>query len=220
MYSNRADRGTRRAPPQPGAQSTDRLDGGVDSGHNPQASGTDAASGQGSIATSSRSDVAENRRGSSMTDIEIRLATPDDEEVIATHNAAMAVETEGRELDRDVLRSGVRRVLSDSTRGVYYLAERDGTIVGQLLITLEWSDWRDGWFWWIQSVYVAPAARRQGVYSALYKQVEAEARRRSDVCGIRLYVEQENTRAQRVYERLGMQRAVYQLYEIDWGKRP
>ena len=153
-----------------------------------------------------------------MPDVTIRTATVADIETVAANNAAMALETEGRELDRETLRSGVRRVLADPTRGVYYLAEIDGRVVGQLLITSEWSDWRDGWFWWIQSVFVAAETRRTGVYRVLHEHVVAEARRAGDVCGIRLYTEQENMRAQQVYERMGMTRSAYVMYEADWSK--
>jgi GNAT superfamily N-acetyltransferase len=150
----------------------------------------------------------------------IRIATTADLDAIAAHNLAMALEAEGRRLDPQTVRAGVQHALTDSTRGVYYLAERDGKIVGQLLITREWSDWRDGWFWWIQSVYITPDARRQGVFRALHDRVAAEARRQPDVCGLRLYVERQNTRAQRAYERLGMKRSAYQLYEAEWHDRP
>jgi len=152
-----------------------------------------------------------------MPDITIRTATISDLDTVTANNLAMASETEGRNLEPETLRSGVRRVLTDSTRGVYYLAERDGRVVGQLLITREWSDWRDGWFWWIQSVYVAPGARRQGVYRALYDHVATKARRQPDVRGLRLYVEGENRRAQQVYEHLGMKPSAYQMYEDDWS---
>ncbi len=153
-----------------------------------------------------------------MPDVTIRTATVADGEAVMANNAAMAAETEGRRLDPDTLRSGVGRVLADPTRGVYYLAELDGSVVGQLLITKEWSDWRDGWFWWIQSVFVAPEARRTGVYRVLHEHVVAEARRAGDVCGIRLYTEQENTQAQQVYERMGMTRSAYVMYEADWSR--
>jgi len=152
-----------------------------------------------------------------MSAIVIRIGTIDDLESVAAGNAALALEAEGRQLAPDAVRAGVRRVLADPTRGVYYLAERDGKVVGQLLITREWSDWRDGWFWWIQSVYVTPAARRQGVFRALYEHVCAAARRAGEVCGVRLYVDARNVRAQQVYERLGMQRTEYCLYELDWS---
>lgn len=153
-----------------------------------------------------------------MPDITIRTATPADADTIIASNAALALETEDRRLDPETLRTGVGRVLSDPTRGVYYLAEAGGRVVGQLLITKEWSDWRDGWFWWIQSVFVAPQSRRTGVYRVLHEHVVAEARRAGDVCGIRLYTEQENTRAQQVYGRMGMTRSAYVMYEADWSK--
>ncbi len=152
-----------------------------------------------------------------MADITIRRATPADEQIVAANNAAMAFETENKELDRETITSGVRRVLSDPARGVYYLAECDGKVVGQLLITLEWTDWRDGWFWWIQSVYVAPGARRRGVYRALHEHVETAARQEEDVRGIRLYADNDNTSAQRVYEQMGMVRAHYTMFETDWS---
>ncbi len=152
-----------------------------------------------------------------MNEISIRNATTADADAVIANNAAMALETEGCRLDPDTLRSGVGRVLSDAARGVYYLAELDGRVVGQLLITKEWSDWRDAWFWWIQSVFVAPEARRTGVYRMLHEHVVAEARRTGEVCGIRLYTEQANTRAQQVYERMGMQRSAYVMYEADWS---
>jgi GNAT superfamily N-acetyltransferase len=153
-----------------------------------------------------------------MSQATIRTATAADVETVAANNAAIALETEGRRLDPDTLRTGVGRVLSDPTRGVYYLAESGGRVVGQLLITREWSDWRDGWFWWIQSVFVVPEARRTGVYRVLHEHVVGEARRTGDVCGIRLYTEQGNTRAHRVYEQMGMRRSAYVMYEVDWSR--
>ncbi len=155
-----------------------------------------------------------------MSDIIIRPATEADAETIAANNVAMALEAERRRLDPATVRAGVCRVLADPARGVYYVAQREGKAVGQLLITREWSDWRDGWYWWIQSVYVVPEARRQGVYRRLYEHVVSEARRQPDVRGLRLYVDTENARAQRVYESLGMERARYHFYELNWtGKR-
>lgn len=152
-----------------------------------------------------------------MSNVTIRTASADDAETVTANNLALAQEAEGRRLDPDTVCSGVRRLLADPTRGVYYLAERDGKVVGQLLITREWSDWRDGWFWWIQSVYVNPDARRQGVYRTLHQHVEAQARHQPDVRGLRLYVDSGNTRAQRVYEQLGMKQSGYILYETDWS---
>ncbi len=150
-------------------------------------------------------------------ELRLRRGGVDDLPTIVAHNQAMALETEALELDPTPLTRGVRAALTDPDgRGFYLLAERQGQILGQLMVTREWSDWRDGFFWWIQSVYVLPAARRQGVFRALYRQVEREARQREDVCGLRLYVEAENRGAQACYAALGMQRTSYQLWEADF----
>ena len=149
-------------------------------------------------------------------DLDIRTATLADLETITQHNIAMAAETEDYDLDPEIVRRGVRRVLIDESRGVYYLAVREGHIVGQLLITREWSDWRDDWFWWIQSVYVTPDTRHTGVYSKLHHFVEEKARERPGVCGLRLYVDKHNDSAQQVYRQLGMREANYIFMETHW----
>lgn len=146
----------------------------------------------------------------------IRRAVATDAEVIAANNRAMALETEGKALDPATSLRGVTRALADPAKGFYLLAERAGQVVGQLMITFEWSDWRDGTFWWIQSVHVAPEARRSGVYRALYARLLEMAREAPGICGIRLYVESENARAQQTYAALGMQRARYDLFEVDF----
>lgn len=147
----------------------------------------------------------------------IRSATPADADSIVQFNAAMAIETESRQLNRDVLRRGVQALLMDPRLGEYLLAEWEGRCVGQLMITYEWSDWRNCLFWWIQSVYVHPDHRSAGVYRALHRHVEQRARSTPGVGGIRLYVEKENSRAQAVYARLGMKETSYRLYETDWS---
>ena len=119
----------------------------------------------------------------------VRRATLDDLETIVRLNAAMALETEAKTLDRDTLRAGVGRLLSDALRGFYMVAESAGQIVGQLMVTFEWSDWRNAYFWWIQSVYVTPEFRRKGVYRLLERSVKSQALQMGDVCGIRLYVD-------------------------------
>ena len=151
--------------------------------------------------------------------VSIRPARPDDAEVVADFNARLAADTEDLVLDRARLLAGVRAVLADPGKGFYTMAERAGAPVGQLLITREWSDWRNGDFWWIQSVFVVPEARGAGVFRALYEHVDRLARERGDVCGLRLYVERHNDRAQRTYERLGMQRTVYDMFETDYVLR-
>jgi ribosomal protein S18 acetylase RimI-like enzyme len=146
----------------------------------------------------------------------VRRATPADTQDLCAFNAAMARETEGRELDPARLRRGIEHALADPGRGTYWVCCVADRVLGALLVTLEWSDWRDGWFWWIQSVYVRPEARGRGIYRALWEHVLAAARAQGDVCGVRLYVDQENRNAQAVYEHLGMERARYALYEVDF----
>jgi GNAT superfamily N-acetyltransferase len=130
----------------------------------------------------------------------------------------MAFETEDKGLDEEKLRSGVLAALNNETLGFYLLAEIDGRTTGQLMITTEWSDWRNAYFWWIQSVYVVPEFRRRGVYRALDRQVRQDAQAAGNVCGIRLYVERTNHRAQQVYVNLGMSRSHYDMYEVEFGE--
>lgn len=149
-------------------------------------------------------------------DIVVRKATKSDLDTVVAFNSAMARETEDRTLDTDLLSKGVSAVLDRPGLGFYLLAEIGGRKVGQLMITTEWSDWRNGNFWWIQSVYVDPEYRRRGVYRALDNHVHAEARHCGDVCGLRLYVERNNHIAQQVYSSLEMHRSHYDLFEIDF----
>jgi GNAT superfamily N-acetyltransferase len=149
----------------------------------------------------------------------IRAATPDDVPNLLAWNAAMAWETERKRLDPVVLERGIAGVFGTPQRGFYLLAERDGVPVGSLMVTYEWSDWRCGDFWWIQSVYVTPDARRGGVFRALYVEVEKCAAAAHAV-GLRLYVETENAQAQATYADLGMQRCHYWMYESDLLERP
>jgi len=145
----------------------------------------------------------------------IRRATPSDLDTLAAFNAAMAQETEDKTLDEATLRSGIRALLGDEQKGRYWVAERESRVAGALMCTTEWSDWRNGAFWWIQSVYVRPAMRRQGVFTALYEYVRTAAQEAPDACGLRLYVERENATAQSTYEALGMARTAYQMYETE-----
>ena len=148
--------------------------------------------------------------------MKIRKARTADAAVIAAFNQNIAWETEKLRLDSLTVRRGVRALLKDAAKGIYFVAEQDDAIIGQLLITYEWSDWRNGNFWWIQSVYVADEFRQSGVFRALFAHIEKLARSRRDVCGLRLYVEKNNRRAQRAYQRLGMKHTHYEIYETSF----
>ncbi|MBQ61465.1 MAG: GNAT family N-acetyltransferase [Gammaproteobacteria bacterium] len=145
--------------------------------------------------------------------IEIREARPEEVPVIAEFNQAMALETENKHLDGKVILAGVTRMIQDRELGFYLVALIEDDIAGCLGITTEWSDWRDGLFWWVQSVYVSPEFRGKGVFSKLYQRVKELAKRDKGICGIRLYAEKENERAIRTYRRLGMSVTDYRLLE-------
>src|SRR5436190_10119992 len=139
-----------------------------------------------------------------MSEITYRDGHPSDRDDIVEFQLAMARETEDLELDRDILTQGVERVFHDPSHGRYFIAESGGEVAASLLITYEWSDWRNGVVWWIQSVYVLPQLRGQRVYAGLYDHVKSIAMSDDRIRGIRLYVDKRNTRAQNVYSRLGM----------------
>jgi ribosomal protein S18 acetylase RimI-like enzyme len=143
----------------------------------------------------------------------IRRATPADAPVIVEFNRLLAEESEGKALDLAILTPGVRAALADERKAFYFVAEDGDDIVGQTMLTFEWSDWRNGWIWWIQSVYVRQAARKRGVFRALYEHILQAARDDPEVIGIRLYVEEENVAAQQTYQRLGMDRTGYFVLE-------
>jgi ribosomal protein S18 acetylase RimI-like enzyme len=150
----------------------------------------------------------------------IRRGGSEDVAFIVAFSAAMAWETEQRRLDTARLREGTVSLLTTPSMGFFMVAEvqqtERTTPVGQLMITYEWSEWRNGVFWWIQSVYVDPAWRRQGVFRRLLEEVLSSAKAAQDVCGVRLYVEQENRTAQAVYQRLGLSPSGYKVYEQDF----
>lgn len=150
---------------------------------------------------------------SSAAPIAVRPAAPGDLDLLVQFNAAMAEETKGKRLDPERLGRGVARVLADPACGFYRVAEIGGAVAGGLLVTFEWSDWRAGWWWWLQSVYVRPEARGRGVFSALLAAVDADAAATPDALGLRLYVEQRNRRAQAVYAARGFVNAGYRVYE-------
>lgn len=143
----------------------------------------------------------------------IRRATLDDASALAEFNRAIALETENLALIPEVILQGVRAVLQNPARGFYLVAEIEREMAGALLVTTEWSDWRNGEFWWIQSVYVAPAWRRRGVYRMLHRRLFDMAARDENACGLRLYVERENETAQKTYASLGMGETRYKIFE-------
>ena len=147
--------------------------------------------------------------------ITIREATREDTESIVRFQEGMALETEGKVLDESLLRDGITAIFDSTQKGFYIVAEVGSVVVGSLLITYEWSDWRNATFWWIQSVFVDANWRRNGVYRSMYDYVVNVAKSRKDICGIRLYVERTNTIAQETYKDLGMTHSHYDLYETD-----
>jgi ribosomal protein S18 acetylase RimI-like enzyme len=151
----------------------------------------------------------------------VRTAHAADAPLLAEWAAAMALETEHKQLDHDTVRAGVATGIAEPAKARYFIAMQDASVagsevlsipVGTLMLTTEWSDWRNGDWWWIQSVYVAREHRRKGVFAALYKHVEALAKQTPGVVGLRLYVERENANAQRTYEALGMQDEGYRIF--------
>lgn len=151
-----------------------------------------------------------------LIDISIRQAKPADAVVIAEFNVLLALETEGLRLNPACVRDGVAALLADPAKGIYFVAEINGVIAGQLMITYEWSDWRNGNLWWIQSVYVRKELRRTGVFRALFKHLEALARSQKYVRGLRLYMHADNLRARGTYENLGMHRTKYEVFELEF----
>jgi GNAT superfamily N-acetyltransferase len=151
-----------------------------------------------------------------MTDVHYRDARSEDAAAIIDFQLAMARETEELELDHGILTRGVQAVFSDETKGRYFVAESGGRVIGSLMITYEWSDWRNGTVWWIQSVYVIPEFRRRGIYAGLYSHVKALVEPKPEIRGIRLYVDERNKPAQQVYTRLGMNGEHYKVFE--WMK--
>jgi ribosomal protein S18 acetylase RimI-like enzyme len=146
----------------------------------------------------------------------IREAEIEDKPAIVTFQLNMALETESISLDKSILEQGVSKVIEDKTKGKYYVAEMNREVIASLLITYEWSDWRNKQVWWIQSVYVNKAFRNQGVYKTLYEHVKLIARNNPNVAGIRLYVDNSNELAQEVYRKIGMNGEHYKVFE--WMK--
>ncbi|MDG1164794.1 MAG: GNAT family N-acetyltransferase [Porticoccaceae bacterium] len=150
--------------------------------------------------------------------LKIRTASPEDASLIMSHNCAMALETEGKVLDPEAAIAGVEGLFKRPQFGFYLVAEVDGLPAATLMVTYEWSDWRNGLFWWIQSVYVASEFRRQGIYRAMYFQLQFMAKASSiPVCGFRLYAETENHNAQATYKDCGMKVCDYIMFEQGTG---
>ena len=150
--------------------------------------------------------------------IRVRAAQSNDCNLMADWAVAMALETEAKMLPLATVTAGIQAGLDDPARARYFIAEIAGEPAGTVMVTLEWSDWRNGWWWWIQSVYVAPAHRRNGVFRALFDHVRDLAASTEGVRGLRLYVERENAGAQRTYEFVGMKDAGYRMYELELPK--
>lgn len=155
---------------------------------------------------------------SNANQVGIRIATQADVEWLAHCAVSMAFETERKRLDPDVVISGVRNGMVSEARARYFIAEVGGEPAATLMLTTEWSDWRDGEWWWIQSVYVMPKFRRMGLFRAMYDHVREAARANPGVCGLRLYMEDHNLAAQRTYESVGMQDAAYRVFEDEFGR--
>lgn len=145
----------------------------------------------------------------------IRRATLDDIGVIAEYNYNLAFETEDKKLNMEILKKGVKNLIQDENKGIYYICEIDNKVIGQIMYTFEWSDWRNGTFLWVQSVYVNKDYRGKGVFKNLYNHIKKICDSDDNICGIRLYVERENYVAQKTYSSLGMKECNYNIYEYE-----
>lgn len=146
----------------------------------------------------------------------IRSAQISDLEQLVDFQITMALESENLHLDKDILQQGILSVLNDKTKGSYFVVEDESTLIASLLITYEWSDWRNKMVWWIQSVFVVPEFRQKGVFKKLYNHIQAIVENDDTICGLRLYVDKQNIRAQNVYRNIGMNGEHYQVFE--WMK--
>jgi GNAT superfamily N-acetyltransferase len=147
--------------------------------------------------------------------VTVRRASSEDAEHLVRCNCGLATETEDKDLPHEIVLAGVHAALADAEKGFYLIADVDGVRAGALMVTTEWSDWNNAYYWWIQSVFVLPEHRSKGAYGALHREVERLAREAGDVCSIRLYVDTENARAKAVYRALGMAPGRYDFYETD-----
>jgi len=159
-----------------------------------------------------------SKPGKLRVQIQVRPARLNDRDLMADWAVAMALESELKHLPLDVVTRGIQAGLADPARANYFVAEIAGEPAGTVMVTPEWSDWRDGGWWWIQSVYVAPAHRRKGVFRALFDHVQQLASETGGVRGLRLYVERDNVGAQRTYEFVGMKDAGYRMFELEFPR--
>jgi GNAT superfamily N-acetyltransferase len=150
-----------------------------------------------------------------MSAFAIRSATPADHAVVTQFNLLLALETERLVLDQSVVSEGVRAILGDAAKGLYFVAETNAQVVGQVMITYEWSDWRNGNIWWLQSVYVRQDQRARGAFRQLFQFVKGQAEQTPGVCGIRLYMHSGNQRARQVYANLGFEFTEYEVFEMQ-----
>lgn len=150
--------------------------------------------------------------------MKIRKAVLKDANILADFNVRLAKESEHLLLDIKIVTEGVTSLLNDPAKGVYYVVEDGAEVLGQLMITYEWSDWRNGIYWWIQSVYVREEWRGRGIFTLMLEHIEELARKEGNVCGLRLYVEQENESARRTYLKLGFDQKNYQIFEFGIRK--
>lgn len=148
--------------------------------------------------------------------VHIRYGELRDVKTLCRFGISLAEETEDKELNPEVLRKGIENHIGDRNKGFYLVAEYGDRIAGSLMITLEWSDWRNGFFWWIQSVYILPEFRRQGIFRNLYNEVTSLAEQQHKVCGLRLYVHKDNESAMLTYKAMGMQKTDYLLFEREF----
>ena len=165
----------------------------------------------------SRQDKQRNVSGMRL-EVRVRKAKLEDTDRMTDFNVRMADETECKKIDVNIVRQGIISVIDDPSKGFYLVAEKDGDseIVGQLLVTFEWSDWRNKYFWWIQSVYVDPRFRRKKVFSQLYRTLDGLAISNKDICGFRLYLDKQNESAKKVYKSMGFKKTSYEVYEMEF----
>ncbi len=157
--------------------------------------------------------MTESNLGQQSGPVSVRPAAQNEADFLVRCNQSMAMETEGKKLNAERIQNGVQSLLEDSQRGIYFIAEYEGEPAGTLMITKEWSDWRNAFFYWIQSVYVMPDYRSKKIYAAMHRYIEKLAKESGECCGIRLYVEKNNDHARSVYQHMGMGLCDYDLME-------